>query len=51
MFIFIDRLILGDKGGFLTNKERRVKRSHEAIQYLIAAGGLFIPAMAGFILK
>lgn len=51
LFVFIDKLILGDKGGFLTNKERSVSRSHEAIQYLIAAGALFIPAIAGFILK
>jgi hypothetical protein len=51
LFIFVDKWILGDKSGFWTNKERSVSRSHEAIQYLIAAGALFIPAVAGLLLK
>lgn len=51
LFIFIDKWILGDKGRFWTNKERSVSRSHEAMQYWIAAVALCIPAMAGLLLK
>jgi dolichyl-phosphate-mannose--protein O-mannosyl transferase len=51
LFTYFDKLILGDKGSFLSNQDRRVKRSEEMKQYLMAAGVILITAVIGFILK
>jgi len=49
VFLFLDKQILGDRGGIFAGKERKVSRSVEIKQCLIASGVLWILTLIGWI--
>jgi len=51
LFTYFDKLILGDKGRFLSNKERKDKRTEDVKRYLAASGVILVAAIIGFLLN